>query len=159
MLKNMRKQSLLLIASCLTIVTLVSLGAPVMASKVNWVSLKSDASSYPLSGTVGFTVRANWDTSGIFGIGCLKYKIIIKEVKWWGLWKTEITQATYEGSCYLGRLPNPVYIEQNLYVSANRLGRGSHSLYAEVWFASSIFLGTVTGWDKASSSTIQVVIR
>jgi len=143
-------------------ITLAMLGyiTPVMAAKVTYVRIQADMSTYSLRQNVRLTVRASYDTSGLISFGaCVEYKILIKEVKWLGLYKKEITQRTYQGSCYIGAFPNPVTIEQTLGVSASQFGKGNHQVYAEVWFASAKVFGRVTGWEKGTSPTIQVTIK
>jgi len=154
------RNNLLIMGIFLLLVATVGCITPVMAAKVTYVRIQADKNTYSLRQNVRLTVRGSYDTSGLTSFGaCVEYKILIKEVKWLGLYKKEITQKTYQGSCYIGTFPNPVTIEQTLDVSASQFGKGKHQVFAEVWFASAKVFGRVTSWEKGTSSTIQITIN
>jgi len=128
---------------------------PVLASSVTSVGLEPSKYTYVLSEVVTLNVRARWETSGIVSFGgCIRYVITTKEVTWFGLWRTEIARASYGGNCYFGSLPNPVYIDQSISFTASKLGKGSHTLFAEVKLAS----GMLFSWDSRSSPNIKLAV-
>jgi len=154
------KMAIGIIGIAMLAIVLGSTIQPALAAKVMAVGIFADKSRYSVQETVRLTVAAKYDTSGLVGFAaCIRYKIIIKEVKWLGLYKKEIVQRTYEGSCYVGRLPNPINIQQTLDIHASRFGNGNHKIYAEVWFASAMVFGVVTSWEKGTSRTIEITVR
>ncbi len=104
-------------------------------------------------------VRAFYDTSGLFGFGCIDYKIKIKESRWYWFDKTRYDKTFRGEYCYIGKYPNPIQINKLLGFTSNSFGKGIHKIYAEVYFASGKIGGWVTSWEKGRSNSITVTVR
>jgi hypothetical protein len=138
---------LTVLGALLTVVVLLNLVLPVFAATITSASLSGDRSS--------LSVVIRFDTSGLFGMGCLKYKITVKENK--AFWPDKkLFENTYTSNvCYLGRYPNPVTFTQSVSIS---LGKGQHKLYAEVAVSTAMLMGAVTSWAKGKTNQITITV-